>query len=187
MLKTTLLRAAALAIGLGAATAALAQAAAPGPALTPVAPPAAPAPAEPALTDAQIELGRQLVAATGLQPNFSNIILAMMEQIGRTVSRTRPDYADKLRAVLQANEVDFLKSAVQMDEIAARVIAARLGDQEMKDAIAFFNSPSGKKYIAAQPQILDEVIGASEDWRKELSVTMFEKVRAEMKKMDAPF
>ena len=185
MLTNALLRAAALAIGVGAAAAALAQAAAPPlpPALTPVAPPAA----APALTDGQIELGRQLVAASGLQPNFNNIILAMMEQIGRSVSRTRPDYADKLRAVLQANEGDFLKNAAQMNEIAARIIASRLGEAEMKDAIAFFGSPSGKKYIAAQPQILDAVIGASEEWRKELSVTMFEKVRAEMKKMDAPF
>ena len=145
------------------------------------APAAAPAPA-PGLGAEQVDLGRQLIVATGLQVNFPNTVIAMMEQVGRTLLRTRPELAEPLRAVLLANEADFLKEAEPMLEIASKIVASRMTGQELKDAIAFFNSPSGKKYIAAQPLILEEMVLVTDDWRKKMSVSMFEKVRAEMKK-----
>ena len=105
------------------------------------APAAAPAPA-PGLGAEQVDLGRQLIVATGLQVNFPNTVIAMMEQVGRTLLRTRPELAEPLRAVLLANEADFLKEAEPMLEIASKIVASRMTGQELKDAIAFFNSPS---------------------------------------------
>ena len=39
---------------------------------------------------------------------------------------------------------------------AAKLYAARFTEQELKDMVAFYKSPLGKKMIAQEPQVLDE-------------------------------
>ena len=180
MSKFSLPRAAALALALcvAAPVAALAQAAAPAPA----------APAAPPLpTDEQIKLGRELVLATGLDKSFVNAVGGMMDQLGRTLTRTRPEMIADLREVMLANEEDFVRQADPMIEIAGKVIASQLSAQELKDALAYFNSPSGKKYVASQPVVFDALAIAGNSWRDKLSVAMTDKVRVEMKKKGFDF
>ena len=183
MSKFSLCRAAALALALAAAApvAAFAQAAAPAPA-APAVPAAAPLP-----TDVQVKLGRELVLATGLDKSFVNAVGSMMDQLGRTLTRTRPEMINDLREVMLANEDDFMKQTEPMVDIAGKIAASQLSEQELKDALAYFNSPSGKKYVASQPVVFDALAIAGSNWREKVSVAITDKVRVEMKKKGFDF
>lgn len=180
MSKFSLPRAAALALALcvAAPVAALAQAAAPAPA----------APAAPPLpTDEQIKLGRELVLATGLDKSFVNAVGGMMDQLGRTLTRTRPDMINELRAVMLDNENTFMKEAESMVDLAGKILGSQLTEQELKDTLAYFNSPAGRKYVAGQTVLFDALALAGSNWRDKVSTIMLDKVRAEMKKKGFDF
>lgn len=178
MLKLRLFRTLPLAL-------ALALTAPAAPVLAQTAAPAAPAVRIP--TEAEASLGRQLVIASGLQESFYSAVAGMMDQLGRTLTRTRPEMLKELKAVMIANEPDFLKEAGEMTDASGKIVASQLSEAEMKEALAFFNSPAGKKYVGSQPLIINAVALASDSWRSRVSARIADKVRAEMKKKGFDF
>ena len=142
----------------------------------------APAMAQQAPSDAQLVLGRQIVVGSGLSRSFEGVIPSMLAQINNAITRTRPEVAADLKVVIAALETEFSAQTSVIIDRSAKVIAAQMTEAEMKDIVAFFNSASGKKYVQTQPQTLDAIVNAIDDWRKEVSNAMSDRIRAEMKK-----
>ena len=55
-------------------------------------------------------------------------------------------------------------------------------EQELKDLLAFYKSPVGKKLIAEQPTIVDASLKFAQDWANKLSDEVIAKMRDELKK-----
>lgn len=176
---------AALTLGLSAPQAALAQAAKPpAPAQKPTAKPGTPtpqAPAEPELTPSHLALAREVMLSSGMSRSFDSIIPTMADQI-RKNAVTRPDLGKDLDEVLKGLEPEMALQKNRLIEIAARIYAKRLSEAELKDIITFFRSPAGKRYVETQPQILDDMVGAMQDWTQEVSEYIMVRTRAEMGK-----
>ena len=60
-------------------------------------------------------------------------------------------------------------------------------EQELKDTAAFFDSPSGKKFLEAQPAVLGQVGQFARAWHDKLSTDIITRVREEMKKKGYSF
>lgn len=60
-------------------------------------------------------------------------------------------------------------------------------EQELKDTQAFFESPTGKKYLAVQPALLQELAISANVWRPKLATDMMGRLREEMKKKGYDF
>ena len=143
---------------------------------------AVPALAQQAASEAQMVLGRQIVAGSGLARSFEGTVPQMMTQIYQTIVRTRPELAPDLKASIAGLEPEFLAQTSKMVDRAAQIIATQLSEAEMKDIAGFFASASGKKYVATQPQALDAIVVSMEGWNREMSAAISERLRAEMKK-----
>ena len=52
----------------------------------------------------------------------------------------------------------------------------------MKDTLAFFKSPLGKKLLLEEPRFVEASLGRAQEWANKLSEEMLGKIRAEMKK-----
>ncbi|RFB80166.1 DUF2059 domain-containing protein [Methylovirgula sp. 4M-Z18] len=167
-------------IALGLTGAAMAQQAAP-------APQSAAAPAQPQPSAAQIELGRQLVVASGLSRSFDNMIPLLGAQFIRTFSARRPEIANDIDAAVKATMPAMELRREQILTTLGTIQAQNMSEQELKDTIAFFNSPSGKKYVEAQPAMVDGVALAIDDWTNKLSADMLQLVRDELKKKNIDF
>ena len=178
---------AALVLGLSAPQAAHAQAAkptAPAPAPKPTAKPGTPAPqppAEPEITPSHLALAREVMLSSGMSRSFDSIIPTMADQI-RKNAVTRPDLGKDLDEVLKGLDPEMTLQKNRLIEIAARIYAKRLSEAELKDIITFFRSPAGKRYVETQPQILDDMVGAMQDWTQEVSEYIMVRTRAEMGK-----
>jgi uncharacterized protein len=139
-----------------------------------------PAPAAP--SPSHLAAARALVVACGISRSFSNIIPEFMDQIGSSLTQTRPELVRDLNAVLTGLKPEFDRQADEMVDIAAQIYVKQMSEQDLKAAVAFFESPAGKKYVESQPAVLAEVVTAMQGWQGKISTDMMTRVRAEMKK-----
>jgi hypothetical protein len=149
--------------------------------------PAAPAAQAPAPAAAHLAAARQLVMASGLSKAFGTVVPELMGKINANLSPTRPEIAKDLKATLDALQPELLLYNDEMINFAALVYTTVLNEQECKDALAFYTSPIGKKYVDVQPTVFANLTPAMGEWSKSVSVRMFERVRAEMKKKGHEF
>ena len=61
------------------------------------------------------------------------------------------------------------ESDVPQDGVMDRIYASHFTEQELKDALAFYKSPLGKKLIAEEPKALEETINAADDWSRKFA------------------
>jgi hypothetical protein len=64
----------------------------------------------------------------------------------------------------------------------AKLYASRFTEQELKDTLAFYKSPLGKKLLVEEPLILDQSMRNAQSWADRLSQEVIGKIRTEMKK-----
>lgn len=143
-------------------------------------PPPAPAP-EPEISSSHLALAREVMMSSGIARSFDSIIPTMAEQI-RKNAVTRPDLAKDLDEVLKGLDPEMELQKQRLINVAARIYAKRLSEAELKDIVTFFRSPAGKRYVETQPQILDDMVGAMQDWTQEVSEYIMVRTRAEMGK-----
>lgn len=143
---------------------------------------AAPASAQQAPTDAQMALARQIVVGTNLSAKVDGFVTAILTLVRQNIVRVRPEYTGDIDEIMTRLQVEFAPEQVKLNDAVAGVFASRMSEAEMKDVIAFFNSPSGKKYTIVQPQALDDIGNMIESFRRQASGIISERVRAEMKK-----
>ncbi len=60
-------------------------------------------------------------------------------------------------------------------------------EQELKDTVTFFDTPSGKKYLATQPVLVQQVGQLARAWREQLSTDILARAHEEMKKKGTDF
>ena len=92
---------------------------------------------------------------------------ALFKDINEVATKLRTELAPK------RNEV--------VDQIA-RLYALKFTEAEMKEVIAFYKSPVGKKFVAEEPPVIDQGLQSAEEWSKRMADEIMTKFRAEMKK-----
>lgn len=156
------------------------------PGAKPSTPAAAPAPSTPAAqTPAysanHLALAREVMLNSGIARSFDSIIPAFAERI-RQGAVTRPELSKDLETVLTSLEPEMELQKQAMIDTAARIYAARLSEAELNEIATFFRSPAGKRYVETQPQVLDEMVQAMQNWTQDVSEYIMVRVRAEMAK-----
>lgn len=142
--------------------------------------PAAPAVPEPPAS--AVAAARDLVVASGMARSFVPMVPDLLRQIVPTVTRTHPELSKDLDDVVGQLEPEFVKDGEQMIDIAARVYARHMNEDELKQTATFFRTTAGIKYVEAQPLMLDELVVAMQSWTQQLSNIMMNRVREEMTK-----
>lgn len=154
----------------------------------PVTAPAAMKPAPLPVPDAanptpdHIAKARRLILATGISRSFQIIIPEFMEQIGNSLTQSRPDLVPDMNAVLDHLRPEFDRQSDEMIDQSARIYATLLSEKDIDAVNAFFDSEAGKKYVGAQPLFLNQLVSGMQAWQQKISIIMMSRVREEMKK-----
>ncbi|MGY2047390.1 DUF2059 domain-containing protein [Methylobacterium sp. JK268] len=154
---------------------ATAQKAAPTPA------PAPAAPAAPAISPSHFALAKEVMLSSGIARSFDSIIPVFSEQI-KQAAVTRPELTKDLDDVLTKLQPELELQKQKMIDAASRIYAEKLSEAELRDVATFFRSPSGKRYVETQPQVLDDMVQAMQNWTQDVSEYVMVRVRAEMAK-----
>ena len=182
MLKTSLRSGAiALALGFCGAASVLAQQSA-SPAAPAQAAPSQPPMVLPVISPSHLAVARAVVVSSGLSRSFDTIVPELMGQLDLTVTRTRPELASDLKAVLDQLQPEFQAQTNQIINAAAQSVAGEIDEADLKQVETFFESPAGKKYVSAEPEMLTRMMGTIHDISEQMSEHMMTRVREEMKK-----
>jgi hypothetical protein len=191
-MKASLAACLALALGAATATAAESTPAAPTPAAaTPAAPtpaaatPAAATPAAPSA--AALGFAATIINDIGLKPSLDRIVPALFAQLQNEVLATRPELKEPLAQAVQTVSPDFVKSEQLILDDLVKFFATRMSEQELKDAAAFYESPTGKKFANAQAALSLYAAQLATGWRDELSTDVLARVHAELRKTGHDF
>ena len=138
--------------------------------------------AAPPLVPSHIAVANDVLKASGLVKMFENALPNVVGNLRANVTRTRPELA---RDIEEALKVVTAKSEEMMGHgvnDAARFLASRMTEGELKDVNAFLSSPAGKKYVEVLPAFMDDVMPYLQQWHQAAGVTMTAIFNEEMAK-----
>ena len=136
---------------------------------------------------AAVAAADRILGDIGVKESIALVVPGMMAELEQNVTRTRPEIKDSLRATLKTIQPEFDKTARQTYDQAATLLASLMSEKELNDVASFFDSPSGKKYIAVTPDFLQKLAGVTTPWRDKLSTDIVTRARQEMKKKGVDF
>ncbi|MGZ9410820.1 MAG: DUF2059 domain-containing protein, partial [Methylocystis sp.] len=94
-----------------------------------------------------------------------------------------PNLGNPLREVATKLRNELAPRQAELNNEVAMVYASRFTEKEIKDLLAFYQTPLGRKLISEEPKALDQSMTYAQDWARRLSDEVVVKMRAEMKKL----
>jgi|SRR5271166_3780095 len=148
---------------------------------------APPAPANPNPSQAAVTAAGDILGAIGIKERIALVVPAMMTELEQNVTRTRPEIRDSLRQTLQAIKPEFDKTAIDVFNEASTLLASQMSEKEVLEVAGFYNSATGKKFVAIEPAFLQKLNTIADPWRQKLSTDIVTRARQEMKKKGVDF
>jgi hypothetical protein len=124
---------------------------------------------------------REVAAASGLTKPLDAIVQDVLRSLEQ-MNVTRPEIRKDLDAVVEIIRPEIEKQKQQMVELAARTVAGRMTEDELRQVAAFFKSPVGQKYLETEPLILGDFVRDMGTWTQNVAEYAMHRARDEMGK-----
>jgi hypothetical protein len=131
---------------------------------------------------AQLKLARQVVEVSGSARAFDSVLPQLFRQIYTVYSQQNPDLSKELAGTLESLIPEFDKRKEEIVVIISRAFAEKFTEAELNDLLTFYNSPTGKKLIATNNDILRDAYTKTQEWSGKLSQELDKRLKDEMKK-----
>jgi hypothetical protein len=132
-------------------------------------------------TAAHLSIAHELMQQIGAERMFDALVPNMGSQIANTILRTRPELTTDLKDVIAKISPDFDKQKQGLIDSAVLIFARAMTEQELRETVTYMKTPAGQKFLDTQSQTITTVASLLDQWNRQLSVEMFDRVRAEMK------
>lgn len=131
---------------------------------------------------AQIKLAHQIIDISGAGHAFDPIVPSIFQQTFSSFIRQNPDLQKPLADTMKALQPEFEKRQPEVIEIMARAYASHFTEAELKQVLAFYATPTGKKLVVELPKVLQESFAEAKQWGVKISEQVTIRLREEMKK-----
>jgi uncharacterized protein len=125
---------------------------------------------------------KELITVKGATALWAPLVPGVIEQAKSVFLQTNPTLGKDLNEVATKLRAEYAPRSVEVLNDVAKLYATRFTEQELKDALAFYKSPLGRKMVTEEPSILDQSMRNAQNWANRLSEEVINKMRAEMKK-----
>jgi uncharacterized protein len=142
---------------------------------------ASPAPAQQP-TPGAIATARELLQVKGAVNMFDPLIPGIIESAKNAFLPTNPGLFKELNEVAAILRTQLAARRSEIIDEIARLYAQRFTEAEMKEVIAFYKTPIGRKLVNDEPAVIDQGLARTQAWSNKLSDEVFSRFRAEMKK-----
>lgn len=129
-----------------------------------------------------VATAKELITVKGAAAIYDPVVVGVVEQAKRVLLQANPTLGKDLNEVALKLRAEFAPRSAEALNEAAKLYAARFTEQELKDTLAFYKSPLGRKLLAEEPKILDQSMKNTQSWADQLSQEVITRIRAEMKK-----
>lgn len=133
-------------------------------------------------TAAALATGKEIVTITGATALFNPLVAGVVEQAKNLFLQQNPGIARDLNEVAAKMRADLAPRLEELNAEVARLYATYFTEPELKEILAFYKSPVGKKVLTEQPKLVDDSLKFAQSWANKLSDEVVAKMREEMKK-----
>ncbi len=131
---------------------------------------------------AAVALGREVVEAKGALNMFDSVIVGVIEYHKGVLLQSNPNLQKDLNDVAARLSTEFAPRRANVQTEIARAYASRFTEQELKEILAFYKTPLGKKLIVEEPKGVDDATKRVDEWANKFAEEVLVRIRAEMKK-----
>ena len=124
---------------------------------------------------------KEIVAFTGATSLFNLLITGVVEQAKLLFLQQDPSLSKDLNEIATKLRSDLAPRFDELVNDVARNYAIHFTEQELKDLLAFYKSPAGKKLISEQSKVVEASMKFAQDWANKLSDEVIGKMREELK------
>jgi hypothetical protein len=129
-----------------------------------------------------IALAKQMLQVTHGVAVFTPLIPGVVEQARLFYMQQNPALGKDLTEVATKIRNDLQPRFAELIDDLAKIYADAFSEQEMKEIIAFYQTPAGKKMLDQQPKLVDASMNFAGNWANKLSEEVTAKMREELVK-----
>lgn len=131
---------------------------------------------------ASVFVAKEIVSITGSTALFTPLISGVVEQAKLLFLQQNPNLSKDLNEVATKLRSELAPRMSELSGEVAKLYATSFTETELKEILAFYKSPTGKKLLSEQPKVVDNSMKFAQDWANKLSEEVIGKMREEMKK-----
>lgn len=131
---------------------------------------------------AAVAAAKELIEMKGAMTLFEPLVPGVIETAKNAYLRTNPGLSKDLNEVAAALRTEFAGKRAEVANEIARTYAAQFTEKELREVIAFYKTPAGKKVIDVEPRVLEQSMTRVQSWAERFSEDMMTRFRADMRK-----
>jgi hypothetical protein len=139
--------------------------------------------AQPKPSAESLETAKEIIAIKGGDNLFGSLIPGMIEQGKAMFEQQNPALGKDLAIVAAKLRTDLAPRMAELNSEVAKAYASHFSEAELKEMLAFYKSPLGRKMISEEPKALQQSMAFAQEWSRKFSDEVLSNIRAEMKKM----
>ena len=125
---------------------------------------------------------KELVTLKGGGAMFEPLIPGVIESAKSQFLPTNPNLAGPLNEVAAQLHKEYGPKRNELLDMIAKTYAKHFTEAELKDIVAFYKTPAGKKMVAQEPIAIKQSLDAAQEWAAAFSDTVLQRFRTEMQK-----
>jgi hypothetical protein len=129
-----------------------------------------------------IAIAREIIAVKGSANIFDTVLPNLIERSKTMLLQTNPLLGQDLNEVAAKLRTELAPRRLELLNDMAKNYAAAFSETELREALAFYKSPLGKKISTVEPQVLEQTFDQVNAWTERVAPEVLAKIRAEMKK-----
>jgi hypothetical protein len=131
---------------------------------------------------AAMATAKEIIKVTGATMLFDPLIPGVIAQAKNLFLQQNPGLSKDLNEIAAKLRTDLAPRFDELTNEVAKLYAIHFTEQELKDVLAFYNTPVGMKLITEQPKIGEEGLKFAQEWANNLTDQVIAKMRDELKK-----
>lgn len=131
---------------------------------------------------ASILIAKQIIEIKGVKKLFEPLIRGVVEKAKNQFMQTNFMWAKDLNEVAAELIKEYEPRTSELIDESARIYASHFTEAELKQILAFYQTPVGRKMITEEPRALDQSVANAGVFGDKLSEEIINKFRDEMKK-----
>jgi hypothetical protein len=141
-----------------------------------------PAQAQQQPSPAAVTAAKELIDLKGASHMFDNLVPGVIETAKNALLPTNPGLSKDLNEVAAQLRQEWATKQAEVSSLMAQVYAQHFTESEIKQALAFYKSPLGKKLIQEEPLIMEQSMAQVQSWGERFQEQVMARIRADMRK-----
>jgi hypothetical protein len=142
---------------------------------------AAPPPAN-NVSPAAIAAAKEILLLKNAAAVYQGAVIGTIQNVKNALLQTNLSLQKEIDEVSLKLARDLAGKESEIGEGMAVIYATNFTEQELKDLLAFYRSPLGKKSLEAEPKSIEQSLNYMRNWGEDLALEVNERFKEEMKK-----